>query len=42
MVVQKNELFELMMLFNKQHFLEEFKQHAKKEEDPYSGLKQNM
>lgn len=40
--VVKNEVFELMMMFNKRNFLEELREQRGKEEDPYSPIKQNM
>lgn len=42
MEVQKNELFELMMLFNKNAFLKDFSSNRKKEINSYENIKHNM
>ena len=40
--VQKNEFFELMMLFNKDSFLKNFSSNRKKEINSFDKIKQNM
>ena len=41
MEVQKNEMFELMMLFNRKNFLKEFSK-KKNESTTYDNIKKNM